>query len=52
MEELNEPSLLKLVALVIAVNSAKSSVSAQKCWCGVMFGVWQCCGKRSLEPEI
>jgi hypothetical protein len=33
------------VALAIAVDLANLLVSAQKCWCGVMFGIWQCWGK-------
>ena len=32
------------VALAIAVDLANLSVSARKCWCGVRFGSWQCCG--------
>ncbi len=40
------------VALAIAVESANSSVSTQKCWCGVRFSSWQCCGNSLVEPEI
>jgi hypothetical protein len=40
------------VALAIAVDLANLSVSARKCWCRVMFGIWQCCGKSSVEPKI
>ncbi len=46
-------SLLPLsVALTIAVDLANLSVSVQKCWCGVMFGIWQCCGKSFVESKI
>ncbi len=38
-----------LVALVIAVDLTNSLVSAQKCWCRVMFGIWQGWGKSSVD---
>ncbi len=41
-----------LVALAIAVDSANSSVIAQKCCYRVMFGIWQCWGNSSVEPKI
>jgi hypothetical protein len=40
------------VALVIAVKSVNSSVSARKCWCSIRFGSWQCCGNSLVDPEI
>ncbi len=47
-----------LVALAIAVDLANLLVSVQKCWCRVMFGIWQCwgesfCGTRdSICPSL
>ncbi len=43
---------LLLVALAIAVDLANLSLSAQKCWCRVMLGIWQCCGKSFVETKI
>jgi hypothetical protein len=40
------------VAPAIAVNLANLSVSVQKCWCGVMFGIWQCWGKVLWNPRF
>ncbi len=40
------------VALAIAVDLATLLVSAQKCWCGIMFDIWQYWGKSSVDPEI
>jgi hypothetical protein len=31
---------------------SRSLVNAQKCWCGVNEGNWQCCGNSSVEPKI
>ncbi len=40
------------VALAIAVALANLSVSARKCWCGVRFSSWQCCGNSYVDPEM
>ena len=41
-----------VVLLACAVFSVSSLVKAQKCWCGVNEGNWQCCGNSSVEPKI
>ena len=40
------------MVLAIAVDLAKFSVSARKCWCGIRVGSWQCCGNSSVKSEI
>ena len=37
-------------ALVFTLDN--SLVSALKCWWGVRFGTWQCCGNSSVDPKI
>ena len=34
------------------VTLANSLVSALKCWCGVRFGTWQCCGNSCADLKI
>ncbi len=41
-----------VVSLACTVCSVSSLVKAQKCWCGVSEGNWQCCGNSLVEPEI
>ena len=46
-------SVLPLAVVpALVVTSANSLVSALKCWCGVRFGTWQCCGNSSVDPKI
>ena len=40
------------VVPALVVTLANSLVSALKCWCGVRFGTWQCCGISSVDPDI
>jgi hypothetical protein len=41
-----------LVEAATAVVSCSSSVRACRCWCGDMFGIWQCWGKSSADPDM
>ncbi len=41
-----------LVEAATAVVSHSSSVRARRCWCGDMFGIWQCWGKSSADPDM
>jgi hypothetical protein len=45
-------SLPLAAVLALVVTLANSLVSALKCWCGVRFGTWHCCGNSSVDPEI
>jgi hypothetical protein len=46
-------SVLPLAVVpALVVTLANSTVSALKCWWGVRFGTWQCCGNSSVNPEI
>ncbi len=46
-------SILPLAVVpALVVTSANSLVSALKCWWGVRFGTWQCCGKSYVDPKI
>ena len=45
-------SLPLAVVPALVVTSDNSLVSAMKCWCGVRFGTWQCCGNSSVDLEI
>jgi hypothetical protein len=38
--------------LAWSVSAISLLVRAQKCWCGVMSGSWQCWGKSSVDPKI
>ena len=40
------------VLAAIFVSSVSSSVSALRCCLFVRFGIWQCCGYTSVDPEI
>ncbi len=43
-----------LVEAATVFVSRNSSVRARRCWCGEMFGIWQCWGKRksSADPDM
>ena len=41
-----------LVEAATAVVSRSSSLRARRCWCGDMFGIWQCCGKSSADHDM
>ena len=41
-----------VVEAATAVVSRSSSVRAHKCWCGDMFGIWQCWGNSSADPDM
>ena len=41
-----------LVEAATAIVSRSSSVRARRCWCGDMFGIWQCWGKSSADPDM
>jgi hypothetical protein len=41
-----------LVEAATAIVSCSSSMRAHRCWCRDMFGIWQCWGKSSAEPDM
>jgi hypothetical protein len=43
---------LLVEAATAVVESHSSSVRARRCWCRDMFGIWECWGKSSADPDI